>query len=154
MPATIALQGEAPDEIRNVFRQRSRWTKGHMQVFFSSMCPLFLPGLPLAQRWWYTYGTYSYFSTILAVPTFVLVPFLSLAFGMLPFALNWWVALGITCYYGSTSMLQLYCRKFSHLTGLWYMQVGGMWNHVESPVEFMVDSRGFTCCCFQFHVIS
>jgi hypothetical protein len=24
--------GEAPDEIRNVFRQRSRWTKGHMQV--------------------------------------------------------------------------------------------------------------------------
>ena len=24
--------GEAPDEIRNVCRQRSRWTKGHMQV--------------------------------------------------------------------------------------------------------------------------
>jgi hypothetical protein len=25
-------QGEAPTEVRNVFRQRSRWTKGHMQV--------------------------------------------------------------------------------------------------------------------------
>ncbi len=24
--------GEAPEEARNVFRQRSRWTKGHMQV--------------------------------------------------------------------------------------------------------------------------
>jgi cellulose synthase/poly-beta-1,6-N-acetylglucosamine synthase-like glycosyltransferase len=24
--------GEAPEEIRNVFRQRSRWTKGHFQV--------------------------------------------------------------------------------------------------------------------------
>ena len=24
--------GEAPDEARNLFRQRSRWTKGHMQV--------------------------------------------------------------------------------------------------------------------------
>jgi hypothetical protein len=24
--------GEAPEELRNVLRQRSRWTKGHMQV--------------------------------------------------------------------------------------------------------------------------
>lgn len=24
--------GEAPDEVRNVMRQRSRWCKGHMQV--------------------------------------------------------------------------------------------------------------------------
>jgi cellulose synthase/poly-beta-1,6-N-acetylglucosamine synthase-like glycosyltransferase len=28
--------GEAPDEIRNVCRQRSRWTKGHMQVSIGS----------------------------------------------------------------------------------------------------------------------
>ncbi len=27
----IAL-GEAPDEVRNIFRQRSRWCKGQMQV--------------------------------------------------------------------------------------------------------------------------
>lgn len=25
-------EGEAPDEVRNVMRQRSRWCKGHMQV--------------------------------------------------------------------------------------------------------------------------
>ena len=25
-------EGEAPDEARNVFQQRSRWTKGHYQV--------------------------------------------------------------------------------------------------------------------------
>jgi cellulose synthase/poly-beta-1,6-N-acetylglucosamine synthase-like glycosyltransferase len=24
--------GEAPEELRNILRQRSRWTKGHMQV--------------------------------------------------------------------------------------------------------------------------
>jgi cellulose synthase/poly-beta-1,6-N-acetylglucosamine synthase-like glycosyltransferase len=24
--------GEGPEELRNVLRQRSRWTKGHMQV--------------------------------------------------------------------------------------------------------------------------
>jgi cellulose synthase/poly-beta-1,6-N-acetylglucosamine synthase-like glycosyltransferase len=28
-------EGEAPDEARNVFQQRSRWTKGHYQVWDS-----------------------------------------------------------------------------------------------------------------------
>ena len=32
--------GEAPEELRNVLRQRSRWTKGHRQVFFSARNPL------------------------------------------------------------------------------------------------------------------
>jgi hypothetical protein len=43
--------GEAPDEVRNVCRQRSRWTKGHMQVFFSRRCPLLNGRLPLVHRW-------------------------------------------------------------------------------------------------------
>ncbi len=30
--AEYLAAGEAPLEVRNVFRQRSRWTKGHMQV--------------------------------------------------------------------------------------------------------------------------
>jgi cellulose synthase/poly-beta-1,6-N-acetylglucosamine synthase-like glycosyltransferase len=30
--ATRRQVGEAPEELRNVLRQRSRWTKGHMQV--------------------------------------------------------------------------------------------------------------------------
>lgn len=48
--------GEAPDEIRNVFRQRSRWTKGHWQVFLSKKCPLLHRKLPLMQKMWYSYG--------------------------------------------------------------------------------------------------
>ena len=48
--------GEAPDEIRNVFRQRSRWTKGHWQVFLSRRCPLLHRKLPLMQKMWYSYG--------------------------------------------------------------------------------------------------
>lgn len=32
--------GEAPDDIRNCFQQRSRWAKGHFQLFFSRHCPL------------------------------------------------------------------------------------------------------------------
>lgn len=32
--------GEAPEEVRQVFQQRSRWCKGHFQTFWSSQCPL------------------------------------------------------------------------------------------------------------------
>lgn len=36
LPQYLAV-GEAPEEARNIFRQRSRWTKGHMQVGKSDM---------------------------------------------------------------------------------------------------------------------
>ncbi len=32
--------GEAPEEVRNVFRQRSRWTKGHYQVRYKARAHL------------------------------------------------------------------------------------------------------------------
>lgn len=42
--------GEAPEEAGAILQQRSRWAKGHFQVFFSADCPLFYAGLPLLQR--------------------------------------------------------------------------------------------------------
>ncbi len=53
--------GEAPEELRNILRQRSRWTKGHMQVFFSLKNPLLRWKLPLHLKWLYNNGTWSYF---------------------------------------------------------------------------------------------
>jgi hypothetical protein len=38
MQAEYLAVGEAPTEMRNVMRQRSRWTKGHMQVRETSLC--------------------------------------------------------------------------------------------------------------------
>ena len=33
--------GEAPDQIRNCYQQRSRWCKGHFQIIFNKQhCPL------------------------------------------------------------------------------------------------------------------
>ena len=38
--------GEAPDAVRNCYQQRSRWCKGHFQIFFSlEHCPLLQKGL-------------------------------------------------------------------------------------------------------------
>lgn len=57
LPAVTCLQvGEAPDEVRAVTRQRSRWAKGHMQVFFSRRCPLIQSRLSLLHKLLYTNG--------------------------------------------------------------------------------------------------
>jgi cellulose synthase/poly-beta-1,6-N-acetylglucosamine synthase-like glycosyltransferase len=37
LQAEYLAVGEAPEELRNVLRQRSRWTKGHMQVGLSGV---------------------------------------------------------------------------------------------------------------------
>ena len=42
--------GEAPDSIQQAFQQRSRWSKGHFQVFWSKECPLFARNLSLFNR--------------------------------------------------------------------------------------------------------
>ena len=40
VPEYLAV-GEAPEQVRNCFQQRSRWCKGHYQVIFSRQhCPL------------------------------------------------------------------------------------------------------------------
>ena len=37
--------GEAPEQLRNCFQQRSRWCKGHFQIMLSPIhCPLFQEG--------------------------------------------------------------------------------------------------------------
>jgi len=37
--------GEAPEQLRNCFQQRSRWCKGHFQIMLSPVhCPLFQEG--------------------------------------------------------------------------------------------------------------
>lgn len=55
LPEYLAV-GEAPEDVRAVMRQRSRWCKGHFQVFFSSRCPLFQKRLSLMHKLLYTNG--------------------------------------------------------------------------------------------------
>ncbi len=95
--------GEAPEEIRNIFRQRSRWCKGQMQVLFSRQCPLLDTSLTIGMRLLYTSVTWCYITNTLAVPTSVLVPFIALVFGVYPLVLNRSFALAATLFFlGST----------------------------------------------------
>jgi cellulose synthase/poly-beta-1,6-N-acetylglucosamine synthase-like glycosyltransferase len=54
--------GEAPDEVRQCFQQRSRWCKGHFQTFWSKQCPLVDRRLGLLFQLLYSSTCLSYIS--------------------------------------------------------------------------------------------
>ena len=112
--------GEAPEEIRNIFRQRSRWCKGQMQVLFSRYCPLFDTGLTLGMRLLYTSVTWCYITNSFAVPTSVLVPFIALVFGIYPLVLNRDFALAATLYFSASTLVTSYCTNRKHMKPLWF----------------------------------
>lgn len=111
--------GEAPDVTRQAFQQRSRWCKGHFQVFWSEECPLFDSRLNFFHRVAYSSTCASYISTALSVPVLNLVPMLTILFGWFPIALNATTVLAITLYYISLNMLSFYCHSWSHMKVCW-----------------------------------
>jgi cellulose synthase/poly-beta-1,6-N-acetylglucosamine synthase-like glycosyltransferase len=111
--------GEAPEEVRNCFQQRSRWAKGHFQVFFNRKHnPTFGPGaagLSPLTRFMLGSVMLSYFSTMLAIPLLMLVPLIMVWFGAFPIVLNFWAALSITGYYAATMLILYRCKSSKHL---------------------------------------
>lgn len=106
--------GEAPEVTKQAFQQRSRWCKGHFQVFYSEECPIFDRRLNLFQRLAYSSTCASYLSTGLSVVTLNLVPVLTILFGWFPIALNATTVVGITAYYLALNALSFYCLSWSH----------------------------------------
>jgi len=111
--------GEAPDEIRNCFQQRSRWAKGHFQLFSNpKRNPTFgkgAEGLSLLMRWMYGSVALSYFSAFIGTPLLMLVPLVTVWFGVFPIVINIWCAIAVTIYYPATMMVMYYTRSLGHL---------------------------------------
>ncbi|KAJ9506848.1 hypothetical protein QJQ45_020227, partial [Haematococcus lacustris] len=144
--------GEAPEEIRNVFRQRSRWTKGHFQVFFSAKCPLLNFELPFFQRLWYSYAAWAPITTILTVPAFIIVPFMSIAFGIHPVTITYELVLASTLYFISQNSLQYYVHTFKHLKLMWFVNVSNtvLWfTFTKAFVNTMAAKLGFKAIMFK-----
>jgi endoglucanase len=106
--------GEAPDITQQAFQQRSRWSKGHFQVFWSKECPLLDGRLNLFYRLAYSSTCVSYLSAGLSVVVLNAVPLLTILFGWFPIALNFSTVVGITAYYGALNALSYYCLSWSH----------------------------------------
>ena len=106
--------GEAPTITQQAFQQRSRWSKGHFQVFWSRECPLFDRRLNLFFKLAYSSTCIAYLSTGLSAVIITLVPILTILFGYFPIALNWWTVIAITAYYVGLNILSYACFSWNH----------------------------------------
>ncbi|KAL6758967.1 hypothetical protein V8C86DRAFT_3133901, partial [Haematococcus lacustris] len=149
---SVYLVMQAPEEIRNVFRQRSRWTKGHFQVFFSNKCPLLNFELPFFQRLWYSYAAWAPITTMLTVPAFIIVPFMSIAFGIHPVTITYELVLASTLYFVSQTSLQFYVHTLKHLKLMWFVNVSNtvLWfTFTKAFVNTMIAKMGFKAIMFK-----
>lgn len=112
--------GEAPEEVRNCMQQRSRWAKGHFQLFYSNSCPLFDRGLPVLHRIFACSSIWSYVTCALTTPILILVPIFSVWLGFFPIALNMWTAIGLTVYLVTTQFVKFYHQSARHIRVLWF----------------------------------
>jgi len=75
--------GQSPHEVTEIFKQRSRWCKGNLQIFLDEF-PLMQSGLSLTQRIFYSSCGFNYFCASLSIPFFQLVPAWAIFFGLWP----------------------------------------------------------------------
>ncbi|KAJ9506235.1 hypothetical protein QJQ45_014216, partial [Haematococcus lacustris] len=151
-PLHLTAYLQAPEEIRNVFRQRSRWTKGHFQVFFSAKCPLLNFELPFFQRLWYSYAAWAPITTILTVPAFFVVPIMSIVFGIHPVTITFELVLASTLYFILQNSLQYYVHTLKHLKLMWFVNVSNtvLWfTFTKAFVNTMAAKLGFKAIMFK-----
>ena len=79
--AAVVSTGEAPEDLKQVFKQRNRWCCGCFQVFLHPKLPTWLRSLvrrsPIKAICWLN-APLSYMGTLLTVPLWAIVPALSL----------------------------------------------------------------------------
>jgi cellulose synthase/poly-beta-1,6-N-acetylglucosamine synthase-like glycosyltransferase len=101
--------GETPEDIREIYKQRSRWCKGTVQVFMHDN-PITHPGLTFLQRLAYSHAFFSYIASAFVVPFSLLVTMITVLTGLAPvFDMSMiGVALLVTCY-----ALNLICLMYT-----------------------------------------
>ena len=82
--AATLVTGEAPEDLRQVFKQRSRWCCGCFQVFLHPRTPRLLLALRPMQAIAYLNAPLGYLGTVLTLPVWLVVPVLSLCLGVHP----------------------------------------------------------------------
>jgi hypothetical protein len=116
--------GEAPEQVRNCFQQRSRWCKGHFQIVLSNEhCPLFQKDLSFFQRMMYCSGVWAYIVGATTTPMFIIIPLVTVWAGVFPIVVSWWAAVALTAYMAAQFLVLNYCRNRRHLKPLWFNTV-------------------------------
>ncbi|KAK9803849.1 hypothetical protein WJX73_008180 [Symbiochloris irregularis] len=150
--AYLAL-GEAPEQIRNCFQQRSRWCKGHFQIIFNRQhCPLLQSQLSPFMRMYYASGVWSYVVGAVSTPFFIIVPMVTIWGGIFPIVVNWWAALGLTVYYVATNNVLFYVRNVQHVQALWFANTANSilwWTYVKACMRAVMTLVGASSITFK-----
>ena len=78
-------------------------TQGHFQIMFNKAnCPLNQPRLSFFMKMLYISGVWSYIVGAISTPTFIIIPIITIWFGVFPIVVSFWAALGLTVYYIAT----------------------------------------------------
>lgn len=84
-------------------------SQGHFQIMFNwQHCPLFQSKLSWPMRIMYSSGVWSYIVGAISTPTFIIIPAVTIWFGVFPIVVSRWTALGVTVYYFATNMVRLF----------------------------------------------
>lgn len=111
--------GQSPHEITEIFKQRSRWCKGNLQIFLDEF-PLMQSGLTMPQRLFYSSCGYNYFCASISIPFFQLVPSWAIFFGLWPVSeIGLEFAFSFFVYYCLGNILLLYPPPGHTIKDMW-----------------------------------
>lgn len=115
-------------------------------MFFSwKYSPLTQWRLSIFQKLWYSYGTWSYIVNVIATPMSLIIPFLSLGFGLNPVIINYWFAAGASAYYLAIFLVQTYFHQLAHIKSLWFANISNtvLWfTYTKAVINVLLSKFG------------
>ena len=143
----VLTTGEAPEDLRQIFKQRSRWCTGCFQVFFQVETFMWVRQLPAIQMLCYFNSIMGYLSTIICFPVFLIVPVVSVYTKTHPVKelTTVLVILWISYFITLIAVVEMMPRQFSRFTGflgskvnyiMWWCFLKAMWKAVRGRLGF------------------
>lgn len=143
----VLTTGEAPEDLRQIFKQRSRWCTGCFQVFFQVETFMWVRQLPAIQMLCYFNSIMGYLSTIICFPVFLIVPVVSVYTKTHPVKelTTVLVILWISYFITLLAVVEMMPRNFSRFTGflgskvnyiMWWCFLKAMWKAVRGRLGF------------------
>lgn len=110
--------------------------QGHFQIMFNKdHCPALNRRLSIGMRILYMSGVWSYIVGAISTPTFIIIPAITIWFGVFPIVVSWWMALALTIYFVALNLVLYYVRSYKHIEALWFANVAGnilWWTYVKA----------------------
>lgn len=143
----VLTTGEAPEDLRQIFKQRSRWCTGCFQVFFQVETFMWVRQLPAIQMLCYFNSIMGYLSTIICFPVFLIVPVVSVYTKTHPVKelTTVLVILWISYFITLIAVVEMMPRQFTRCTGflgskvnyiMWWCFLKAMWKAVRGRLGF------------------